>query len=115
MDGAGAVIWEGLIAGFSRLEIEARLAAAFDAVPAVMHAAFSSLLAELTSKNLIQPGTARHNPGIWSSPAPAQKLPFTPPTLNTYGDLQDLAQLDPIHDVEAQTGWPNRRTEIQRD
>jgi hypothetical protein len=35
------------------------------------------------------------------------KLPFSPPVLNPYEDMQALLLLDPIHDVGEQ-GWPNR-------
>jgi hypothetical protein len=32
------------------------------------------------------------------------------PTLTVYADMQDLFQLDPIHDVD-ETGWPSRPAE----
>ncbi len=35
-------------------------------------------------------------------------LPFTPPLLEEYTDMQDLLLLDPIHEVDTQ-GWPARR------
>ena len=30
------------------------------------------------------------------------------PTLEVYDDLADLIMADPIHDVDTETGWPNR-------
>ncbi|AWB33066.1 PqqD family protein [Orrella marina] len=30
------------------------------------------------------------------------------PTIEVYDDLADLIMADPIHDVDAETGWPNR-------
>jgi hypothetical protein len=45
----------------------------------------------------------------WTMPLPATKCPYIPPILNRHGDMQDLALLDPIHDVEGE-GWPNRKT-----
>jgi hypothetical protein len=36
---------------------------------------------------------------------PAAKLPYTPPSLQAYHDLQALFLLDPVHEVGEQ-GWP---------
>jgi hypothetical protein len=38
------------------------------------------------------------------------KLPYEPPVLNRYTDMQDLILLDPVHEVE-DTGWPNPKAE----
>ena len=40
----------------------------------------------------------------------ADKLPFEPPVLNRYTDMQDLILLDPVHEVD-DTGWPNPKTD----
>jgi hypothetical protein len=45
----------------------------------------------------------------WNMPLPATRRGYDPPVLNRYDDLQKLALLDPIHDVE-EAGWPNRKT-----
>ena len=42
-------------------------------------------------------------------PLSADRRGYEPPILNRYDDLQNLALLDPIHDVE-EAGWPNRKT-----
>ena len=34
---------------------------------------------------------------------------YEPPTLKKYDDMADLLLVDPIHDVAAETGWPERR------
>ncbi len=36
----------------------------------------------------------------------ADIIPFEPPLLNRYTDMQDLILLDPVHEVD-DTGWPN--------
>jgi len=33
------------------------------------------------------------------------------PTIDSYGDLQDLLLLDPIHEIAPEAGWPKRREE----
>ena len=35
---------------------------------------------------------------------------FIPPVINKYADMQDLLQLDPIHDVD-EAGWPEPKEE----
>ncbi len=35
-------------------------------------------------------------------------VPYAPPALETYTDMQELLLLDPIHDVD-ETGWPAAR------
>lgn len=42
---------------------------------------------------------------------PAVKGTFEPPKLETYSDMQDLLLLDPIHDVDEEKGWPERKSE----
>ena len=38
------------------------------------------------------------------------KIPFSPPVLERYNDMQELLLLDPIHEVD-ETGWPHRKQE----
>jgi hypothetical protein len=38
----------------------------------------------------------------------SQKSPFIAPVLTAFGDMQEILQLDPIHDVDA-SGWPTVR------
>jgi len=37
-----------------------------------------------------------------------ESIPFSPPCLNKYTDMQELLLLDPIHDVD-ETGWPKKK------
>jgi Coenzyme PQQ synthesis protein D (PqqD) len=38
-----------------------------------------------------------------------EKKPFTDPVLQIFDDMQDLLILDPVHDVNAQKGWPYKQ------
>ena len=38
------------------------------------------------------------------------KIPFSPPLIERYNDMQELLLLDPIHEVD-ETGWPHRKQE----
>jgi hypothetical protein len=35
--------------------------------------------------------------------------PFEPPVLEKFEDMQDLILLDPVHEVDENRGWPERR------
>ena len=39
-------------------------------------------------------------------------LHFSAPVVETFADLQDLIVLDPVHEVDATAGWPNRPTDV---
>jgi hypothetical protein len=60
-------------------------------------------------------GGAIHRPitgsaGAGVQPAgtpPGERLPFEEPVLHTYTDMQEFMLVDPIHDVEAEAGWPH--------
>ena len=47
----------------------------------------------------VRPAVSQHAGGTWVAP-----------DMTAYSDMQDLFQLDPIHDVD-ETGWPSRATE----
>ena len=36
---------------------------------------------------------------------------YQKPIIDSYGDLQDLLLLDPIHEIAPEAGWPKRREE----
>ena len=66
----------------------------------------------LIAEGLIRPGEAGDAPRAGALPEPARAAAgvWVAPTLTVYADMQDLFQLDPIHDVD-ETGWPSRPAE----
>jgi hypothetical protein len=77
----------------------------YDASSTAIAAALVPFLAALDAEKLIvtvaQGGPRRP----LSLEAEEPRLPFTPPTLEAYHDLQGLFLLDPVHEVGDQ-GWP---------
>ena len=47
--------------------------------------------------------------GAYQYPRPREE--YGKPTIDSYGDLQDLLLLDPIHEIAPEAGWPKRREE----
>ena len=63
--------------------------------------AMAAFIAELLDEGLIRERPATAPP----VPEPAE-LPSGPFRLERFEDLQDMLALDPIHDVDPNTGWP---------
>lgn len=109
--GTGALIWRALAAGASRADVDALVASTFDAAPSEMLGPVGTFIDSLLERTLLVPLGAGDAPA--ASPSPdaspaAARVPFTPPVLDTYADMQDILLLDPIHEVD-DTGWPHPR------
>lgn len=105
---SGAEIWAGVQDGLAVEEIVSRLRAKYQDNNEVIQSAVTVLLEQLQSKALIEldGATSRSRIPAQSAPtAPPERVPFSPPELHTYTDMQDLLMLDPIHEVDA-SGWP---------
>jgi hypothetical protein len=85
--GGAAVAWEWAVAGSS-----------VDGIVAAAPQLESTLCQLLDAQLLVATGRA-------PSPVVAPEGAIEPPLVEVYHDLEELLQLDPIHDVDA-TGWP---------
>ena len=108
-DGLAAMIWDGIASGHGTAAIEARIQAATNGDAARIARDVAVFVAALVENKLVQEGRDGAPPADWSLALPAAPIAYAAPVLERHGDLQDLAALDPIHDVEQETGWPNRR------
>ena len=86
-------------------EMAAALHTKYEATPEVIAASLPPFLEALTAEQLLATVEAATSRGPLQLEVPAARLPFTPPTLEAYHDLQALFLLDPVHEVGAQ-GWP---------
>jgi hypothetical protein len=109
-DGAGAVIWDGIVCGLNAAQIKQRVRQVFSADAAKLNVDFENFVGSLLANKLVDVAHEGAFSGVdWSTPLPADRRAYDRPVLNRYDDLQALALLDPIHDVEVD-GWPNRKT-----
>jgi hypothetical protein len=102
--GAGVVIWNLLREGATRAGAVAACRARYTGGDQVD----TEVLAFLD--RLVDEHLAVANPScpaaLVASPASGLgQVPFEPPVLTTFSDMQDLLLLDPIHDVD-DDGWP---------
>ncbi len=104
---AGADIWAGVQDGMQIKEIIDRLAMRYEGDKEAIRSAAMDLLTQLEDEALIKSDGAASEAPPASVPdvAAADKVPFSPPVLHKYTDMQELLVLDPIHEVDA-SGWP---------
>jgi hypothetical protein len=107
--GSAASIWRLLSTGHSLEGCVAWMKDFYPAAPPTLESDTTRFVTELETAGLI----ARV-----SEPGPGSEIAFEDlsteyhePTINSYGDLQDLLLLDPIHEIAPEAGWPQRREE----
>lgn len=96
--GSGNAIWQALEQGSTPRHI-------LDALEAAGNSHVRSVrlfIAALVSANLIRPGGDPNS----STPSFAAEVIDTPPALERFDDLAELILADPIHDADADQGWP---------
>jgi len=103
-DGLGASIWQAIDGRASEDDILQWIAAAFAEPSAGADA--RTFIGELLKRDLIR--VAGEPPA--AAVLPQLSGPYRRPVLSIHEDMQDLIQLDPIHDV-AEIGWPVRKIE----
>lgn len=109
LEGSGAEVWAGLVAGRSSSEVAAELGRLYSAEPGAIPNAVSDLIARLVEERLAVP---LHSNGAMPGAGDPQqegsptRPPFPPPVLHKFTDMQDFLLVDPIHDV-GDAGWPH--------
>lgn len=99
---AGALIWRLVEGGASPAEAAA-LVLESGAPPEALDQILG-FCEKLLEESLLAPAAN----GTAPQTAPVETpLPWAPPTVSIYTDMQDLFLLDPIHDVD-EAGWPSR-------
>ncbi len=110
--GTGAAAWERLAQIASLDDIVQTLMAQYAGNRAEIQRDAEQFLYELEREALITPSAEpppTRLPAAVSALDAATRLPFHPPALAKYTDMQDLLLLDPIHGVDEQ-GWPVAKT-----
>jgi Coenzyme PQQ synthesis protein D (PqqD) len=110
LDGVGAAAWELLTEGVARDELAARLGARYEADAALIERGIAAFIAELVEEGLLTASRADGAPPASSLAIDGDSLTgaaFVAPVLHKYTDMQEFMLVDPLHDVEADAGWPH--------
>ena len=105
--GLGAEIWDRVQLGAARSDLMAASEAAGWGAEGVT--GITAFLGDLVGHGLVaEDPTADETPS--AGPAPFSGS-YSAPQLERHDDMQDLIQLDPIHDVD-EVGWPVRKADV---
>lgn len=118
VNSTGTLLWEQIVEGASPTQMIASLSKHFAAEPAVIANAVQAFLDDLAQESLI---IAHENSTVTTSPVSARpdvsphanlqvdlQAPFVLPAFEKFTDMQQVLQLDPIHEVD-DSGWPARK------
>jgi hypothetical protein len=103
--GAGGEIVRLLLEAHTVGEIANEMARLSGAAESEVVRAIDVFVEALIAEGLIVPTTAPKEPRVPGAISCALAQPFVAPGLNRHLELEDLLQLDPIHDAD-EAGWP---------
>jgi hypothetical protein len=104
--GSAAVIWEEVAQGATMDEIVEALEAVYDGGREELAEAASTFIDTLRREALIVAAKGSQPAERVSRHSLPEPVPFSPPSLQKYTDMQDIILLDPVHEVSAE-GWPH--------
>jgi len=97
--------FELLSAGATADELAEALAMKYSATPQDIKNALGTFIKDLLAEELIVPARASDTRSSVTVPPAENRLPFHPPSLQAFRDLEGLLLLDPIHEA-GEEGWP---------
>lgn len=106
LDGTAREIWQLIEAGRPLAAINTELAQRFDGEPPQIADGTERFIDRLLEEGLIVAAAGPASPGQPVAAGAVERVPFVPPALIKYTDLEDLLTLDPIHEV-GDSGWPH--------
>ncbi|MEM6942503.1 MAG: PqqD family protein [Pseudomonadota bacterium] len=104
LGGSTPVIWSSLISGHALGAISKALAGSLHVTEEVAAQQLDELAGRLRAENILAEG----EPAATAPMLEATVGGFVPFSFEKHVDMQDLLTLDPIHDVDRESGWPNR-------
>lgn len=104
---SGVFLWQTLMQGFSVQETASRLAARFPDITAQASAETASFAQQLVEAGLVVAAPDATSP-LDVAPAEPVGKPYVSPLIESYTDMQELLLIDPIHEVDVYTGWPQK-------
>ena len=103
--GTGEQVWNALLVGHTPAEIATVYASAGENTFSALLEAVEDFAHQLQDEQLL----IRGDETAASGDLPPVTAPFTTPRIEKFTDMQELLLVDPIHEVDPQMGWPQRR------
>lgn len=114
LDPVGTMIWESLQRPITPGDIITYLQDHYPNSASVIETDITNLIDELLNEKLIVPfaaatmKTTDESSQLFEQVCETLPSKYSKPTLNKFGDMQDLLLLDPIHEVD-EDGWPHSK------
>jgi hypothetical protein len=106
LQNAAGSIWELAVGGKSRSQILHDVCAAYSGERSEIAASTAAFLEELLTEQLLDAAEdCEHSNGHAIAMAGG---PFAKPYLQKYTDMEELLELDPIHEID-EAGWPSAK------
>ena len=105
--GAGNAIWANLMASLSLADTAQRMVWEYEGDAAIIGNQTAEFVGQLLDENLIEEVTDQAAPPAPTSGGNAGKA-WVAPTMEKYTDMEEMLQLDPIHEVD-EMGWPQAK------
>jgi hypothetical protein len=108
LNGSAATIWGWIDRGAEVEEMASRIADLNGADREAVAAELRQFTDDLQAEGLISRAeSSGHSGATLDDGATSGIVPFSPPKLEKYSDMEELLLVDPIHEVTPQ-GWPER-------
>jgi hypothetical protein len=106
-------IWEMIKNGATLEQIVFQLSQKYDGNQEEITTSTQNFINELVKEELISCDNKNQKPQINATPAtPTEdRVAFQAPQLEKFTDMQSLLMIDPIHEINVSTGWPNKPEE----
>jgi Coenzyme PQQ synthesis protein D (PqqD) len=109
VQGSGGVIWNSIVAGLSRSEIIDKVSKLYSGDSNAICAHTAGFIDRLCDESLIEHSNESTGP-LSDDPHYDHTGPFVAPSLQKYTDMEEMLQLDPIHEVD-EMGWPQAKNQ----
>ena len=114
LQAAALTVWEQLVHGATLEDLVAAVSGAYPGDTAEIRRTVGAFLDELMREDLVVQGAGVAAASRPAATAPATRVPFTPPQLNKYTDMQDFLLADPVHDTD-EAGFPKPKPQRTDD
>jgi len=107
LEGCGTLIWKALLSGLSVAQVENLFDSNSEDERSAIRSGVDTLVSAFLAEKLILPSSESVHPSaeILGS-AESIKPIFVNPDLRKFTDMEELLLVDPIHEVNPESGWP---------
>ncbi len=108
LSGSAPFVWCLLEHSPSQDDLAHALAARYGIAEEIAAASAAAFVDKIIAEQLVLTKEGPSKAQIEPQPGDGPAGPFEPPGLDVFNDLEDMIQLDPVHEAAPDRGWPAR-------